>query len=217
MRMKLRNIASGFAVFLAITSLGTGHGQTETGYKKYSNQQFNYSIIVPSAWSLYDLNLSDKHIMLVETNRTTEIKIRAFKSADTDFDKMVSKNSWQLRKIDPLLNKIIETEKIVIRQKTSKLLVFEYRSRRTKILQRTMITKNGDTIYIIECKSPISTFYNFENTFNIALSSFDILQQREQGSKEQSPGNIVPAEPADTIQKKERSEEIPEEKFFELD
>jgi ABC-type uncharacterized transport system auxiliary subunit len=95
--------------------------------------------------------------MLVEKNRTTEIKIRAFKSADTNFDKMVSKNSWQLRKIDPLLNKIIETENIVIRQKTSKLLVFEYRSHRTKILQRTMITKNGDTIYIIECKSPIST------------------------------------------------------------
>lgn len=217
MRMKLRNLLSGFATFFAITSLGVGHVHAENGYKKYRNQQFNYSIIVPASWSLYDLNLNDKHIMLAEKNQSTEIKVRAYRSSETDFDKMVSKNNWRLRKIDPLLNKIIETEKITIRRKTSKLLVFEYSSKRTKILQRTMITKSDDTIYIIECKSPISSFYRFEDTFNIALSSFDVLQRREQENKQQEPANITPSEPSRIIQKKDKSEEIPEEKFFELE
>lgn len=215
--MKLRNLALGLIAFFAITSLGLVHIHAETGYKNYRNQQFNYSIIVPSSWSLYDLNLNDKHVMLVEKNRTTEIKVRAYKTTDSDFDKMVSKNSWQLRKIDPLLNKIIETEKITIRRKTSKLLVFEYRSQRTRILQRTMITKSDDTIYIIECKSPINSFYRFENTFNIALSSFDVLQHRTPDMKKQEPADIVPSQPADTINKKDKSVEIPEEKFFELE
>ena len=207
-------------LFFIITSLGLVHIHAESGYKKYRNQQFNYSIIVPSSWSLYDLNLNDKHIMLVEKNRTTEIKVRAFKSSDTDFDRMVSKNSWQLRKIDPLLNKIIETEKITIRRKTSKLLVFEYRSQRTKILQRTMITKSDDTIYIIECKSPINSFYRFENTFNIALSSFDVLNHRETEMKKQEPqepADIAPPQQSDTINKKDKSVDIPEERFFELE
>jgi hypothetical protein len=137
-----------------------------------------------------------------------------------NIEKLASDNSWQLRHIDPFLNKIIETEKITIRKKTAKLLVFEYRSNRQKILQRTMITRNGEFLYIIECKSPARSFYRNEKIFNIAMSSFSYISGKEEPQNGESAGeqSIDTGKSIEQLEKSaggDKRKSNGDEKFFE--
>ncbi len=106
----------------------------------------------------------------------TGIIVRAFRSSDEDIEKIIHAETWDLKKIDPRLNKILETEKIQIQKNISgKLLLFDYRAKKNNLLQRTLIAINGGIIYIVECKSPINTFYKYEDIFTTALASFKYI------------------------------------------
>lgn len=192
---------------------------SEMGYYKYSNEQFNYTVVIPAYWEMNDLNMEKKHVMLATGKNGTEIKVRAYKTDSPDIAKAASRNSWNLRKIDPMLNRIIETRDTTIRRKTGRLLVFEYRSARGRMLQRTMITKNDDLVYIIECKSPTRFFYRNENIFNVALSSFSFINpsaQEAPAAENDEGGTELKSEaPAESNGKKAKSGK--EENFFDLD
>ena len=153
---------------------------SQTDFFIYKNEKFNYKIIVPKSWKKVDLSLKNKSIMYSSKDKNTEIKVRALRSPDQDIDKATHEAQWDLRNIDPGLNKILETKNIEIKKNVvGKLLVFEYRSNRKNILNRVMVTRNGAITYIIECKSTINKFYQYDNIFTTALSSFSFLSKSE--------------------------------------
>lgn len=153
---------------------------SQTDFFIYKNEKFNYKIIIPKSWKKVDLSLKNKSIMYSSKDKNTEIKVRALRSPDQDIDKATHEAQWDLRNIDPGLNKILETKNIEIKKNVvGKLLVFEYRSNRKNILNRVMVTRNGAITYIIECKSTINKFYQYDNIFTTALSSFSFLSKSE--------------------------------------
>lgn len=157
---------------------------SENGYIIYKNGEYNYEIILPQSWKRAVVTLSKKHIMYADRASHTDIKVRAFRSSADDIEKTVLENKWSLRNIDSRLNEIIETERIEIKKNvTGKLLVFEFRSNKKNLLQRTMITINNGIVYIIECKSPLKTFYEYEDIFTIAMASFNYLNGDEQANR----------------------------------
>jgi hypothetical protein len=160
----------------------------------YKNNDFNYEIMVPASWRLVDLNLKDRHIMYSYPEKSTEIKIKAIRTAEEDVDRIVRNNRWNLSNIDSRLNKILETGKIAIKQNVyGKLLVFEYHERKKTMLQRTLISVNGGIVYIIECKAPVKTFYSNDEIFNTALSSFNVLNPAAgEESSDRSPAKDKP-------------------------
>jgi hypothetical protein len=163
---------------------------SETDFILYKNEKFNYKIIVPRAWKKVDLILKDKSIMYTSKDKNTEIKVRAFRSTDQDIDKITHETQWDLQNIDPKLNKIIETKNIEIKKNVvGKLLVFEYRSNKKNILNRVMITQNDIITYIIECRSTIDRFYQYDNIFTIALSSFSFLDKSADNTSEEKKEN----------------------------
>ncbi|HOS41049.1 MAG TPA: hypothetical protein PLG31_15050 [Spirochaetota bacterium] len=169
----MKRIAS-IAAIIILSAVATG---AHPHYRTYTNSPFNYKIIVPSDWERVVLNLSKKHIMYASKSATIEIKVRAFRGDDVRFDNIVHDERWDLRKIDAHLNSIIETGNITIKKNVKgKLFVFEYTMHRTRMIQRTMITKNADTVYIIECRAPRKTFYTYEKIFTTALGSFANLE-----------------------------------------
>lgn len=175
MKNNMKNsILAVFFLILANSAYG------DVNYIKYINEQYNFKIIIPGSWEKYDLKLEKKCIMYASKDKNTVIKVRAFKSSDKDIEELIHEKKWDLRSIDPRLNKIIETKKIKItKNMAGKILVFEYRSNRNRYLQRVMITKCGNIIYIIECKSPTRCFYKYNKIFNTALSSFSFIQECE--------------------------------------
>ncbi len=148
----------------------------ETKFVTYKNESFNYEIRIPESWHTVDLNLKDRHIMYAYPDKSIEIKVKALRSGEEDMDKIIRNNKWNLRDVDSRLNKIIETGKISIKQNVEgKLLVFEYRAQKNTMLQRTLVTVNGGIVYVIECKSPVKKFYDFDEIFNTALRSFNFM------------------------------------------
>ncbi len=154
-------------------------------YNTYSSDAYNYEIIIPETWKKEELTLSSKHFMYALKDANVEIKVRAFKTKDEDIDKAVHSETWDLRKIDPSLNKIIETEKITIKKNiTGKILLFDYKSKNKNFLQRILISRNDNITYIIECISPREAFYKYEDVFTIALASFKYLSGESKKNSE---------------------------------
>jgi hypothetical protein len=162
------------ALFLILVSFPVTAAGIQFG--TYINKNYNYEIIVPVSWQKEESTISDKHSMYAKLNSNTVINVRAFKSSSEDIERIIHAETWDLKKVDPRLNKIIETEKIQIHKNiTGKLLIFDYRAKNNNLLQRTLITINGGIIYIVECKSPIGTFYKYEDIFTTALASFKYI------------------------------------------
>lgn len=146
-------------------------------YGTYINKNFNYTIVVPKSWPKEESAIADKHTMFAKLSANTGIKIRSFRSSDENIEKIIHSETWDLKKIDPRMNKIIETEKIQIQKNiTGKLLIFEYRAKKSNLLQRTLIAINSGIIYIVECKAPLTTFYKYEDIFTTALASFKYIE-----------------------------------------
>lgn len=153
-------------------------------YGNYINNNYNYEIIIPLSWTKAELTLSNKHFMYATKDANTIIKVKAMKSSDLDIENAVNLNTWDLRKIDPRLNKIIETEKIKVKKNIiGKILIFEYQSRKNNFLQRTLVTINNGIIYIIDCRAPQYSFYKYEDIFTTAIASFKHIGE---GSKTQA-------------------------------
>ena len=204
MNIKTKILLLSTSVLMAFNVYTGIPGLADPWYVKQKCEPFNYEIIVPSRWHIDELTLSKKHIF-ISYHGSAEIKVRAFTADEAGIDETMRKNSWNLRKIDPQLNKIIETEKISVKKNViGKLLVFEYRSRRNRMIQRTMITKNEDTVYIIDCRAPLKSFYGYDRVFNIALSSFSYLSHTSTEYRKADSGKVQVKD-----QEIEESENIP--------
>jgi hypothetical protein len=215
-------------MILLSTNLLIAH-MSDNDYKKYKNTEYNYMIIVPTSWETSAVNSKSRHVLNSIYKNSIEIKVRAFKSSEDDMEEIANKTKWDLRKIDPLLNKIIETENVTIKKNVKgKLLLFEYKSKKRNLLQRTMITLNDNIVYIIECRAPIRKFYRYEKIFNIAFSSFNYINY-EEGSgedeekdesakkdikkKKTDDDDSMDSEPSEPTKEKNKSSE---ENFFEV-
>lgn len=176
-----------------------------TTYETYNNNTFSYKISIPNLWKKEVLDYQDKHSMYVSADSDTSINIIVLKSDKDDLESIIHKKKWDLWKIDPGLNNIIETGRLELNKNLAgKLLIFEYRLNRHSILQRTLVTTNGKYIYIIECKSKVSTFYKYEEIFTSALASFMIT------------GSNNVSNPEENIEEKNETEQT-EEKAAEKD
>ena len=161
------------SIFLFLMILPANAARVQ--YSTYINKNFNYEIIVPKTWKKDESVSADRHSMYTKINISTGIKVRAFKSPD-DIEKIIHAETWDLKKIDPRLNKILETKKIKIQKTiTGKLILFDYRTKNNSLLQRTLVAVNGGIVYIVECKSPVNTFYKYEDIFTTAIASFKYL------------------------------------------
>ncbi|MBN2040754.1 MAG: hypothetical protein JW864_11975 [Spirochaetes bacterium] len=162
--------------FSALIFIAFSYACFGAGYSSYSNETYNYKIFIPDSWKQEELTLPNKHFMYASKDADTEIKVRAFRSSGNTVEKMIHDKTWNLRKIDPGLNKIIETKQIKIKKNISgKLLIFEYNLKKSGFLQRALITQNNGIIYIIECRSPKKSFYKYDDIFTTAFASFKYL------------------------------------------
>ncbi len=202
-------------IFLAATIVSQALLFADPVYQKFKSDKFNYEIVLPQSWEVATIDMTKKHIMNAVKNDTLDIKVRVYKTEESDYDRVVSKKSWDLRRIDPLLSKILETEKIKIKKNVrGKLLIFEYRSKRKKILQRTMISRNGDMIYIVDCKAPLRQFYRYETIFNVALSSFKYLTPSSDDEENKESDDTEEDEDVkDSSKKKSKADD----QFFDLE
>ncbi|MCX8009296.1 MAG: hypothetical protein N3A54_06410 [Patescibacteria group bacterium] len=197
-------------------SLSNIYGDTHGGlYSKHTSEEYKYEILVPAHWSIDEITLPHKHIF-ISFYKDSEIRIRAIVVKDDNAQPILWKRRWNLRGIDPLLQEIIDTGNIRIRKNIcDSLLVFEYRAKQKKMLQRTMICKNGNIIYIVDCKAPTNVFYRHEKHFNVALSSFTVIGKKDNtemsGIDENNKLTPLPSHdsPEKTLQHKSNHQKTP--------
>lgn len=110
-----------------------------------------------------------------------KIRIRAMYEAAPDTVSLIQEKKWELRDIDPSVRIIIDGEPVTLRATVKgTLLVYQYKNAKKKaaVIQRTLISSQGQFVYIMDCIAPTGSFYAYEQIFNIAMGGFLAADQQ---------------------------------------
>lgn len=124
-----------------------------------------FQVEVP-AWDISEMVRSDTHEFICAQSKNVYIKIYKLKNIQSD---VLTAITWKIWDIDPNAH-------FVVRSRTDNggIIVTTYRNKVTSIHRLRIINRN-DTIFIIECSAPETTFYNYEVYFTKVFQSFVVL------------------------------------------
>jgi hypothetical protein len=146
-----------------------------TDFVQYSNKRFNYSFIYPGTWEINEIDLVYRHLLLISLDKYTVIKVTASGADDDEKEKWNSIKEWYSKGTGSRMRLILEKKNFNLNRSTvSRLLVFQYRIGKRKMLTRMTITDTGSSIIVMECSAPIITFYEYDRIFNAVLRSIKI-------------------------------------------
>jgi hypothetical protein len=169
--MKTKITTLFFLLLFAITL------QADESFIDYSNKEFKYKAFLPAGWTKSEFDLKYKHIIKLKKGKNTEIKITATGFSDDEIYKWDNWRSWYTDKIGRNIWVITETDKFLQEKDiTGRLIVFQYDGDCGKILQRILVSKTKDYIYVIECRSPVNLFKNYTDTFNAVMGSIKTIE-----------------------------------------
>jgi hypothetical protein len=159
-------------LILIISLLFTISLKADESYIDYTNQTFKFKAYIPVGWTKSEFDLKYKHVIKLKKGKTTEITITATEYSKDELDKWNNWRLWYTDKIGKNIWVITETENSHQEKNlTGKLIVFQYDAGCGKILQRILISKTNNFIYVVECRSPLNLFKNYTDTFNTVMGS----------------------------------------------
>jgi hypothetical protein len=130
-----------------------------TDFVQYNNSRFNYSFLYPGTWEKNEIDLVYRHLLTISLDNYTEIKVTASGADDEEKEKWHSIKEWYSKGMGTRMRLILEKKKFKLNRSTvSRLLVFQYRVGKRKMLKRMTITETGNSIVVMECSAPIKTF-----------------------------------------------------------
>ena len=144
-------------------------------FQIHVDNNYKYSIMIPGNWEKKILDLEYKRVIILNDGRNTEIKITVSGIEDHEFDKWDNWREWYIKGIGSNLRVILEKNRLNLDTNIKgKLLVFQYYSNGVKFLQRVLVNRFKKNQLVIECKSPVRTFYSYDRTFNIVMNSLQL-------------------------------------------
>ncbi|MBP7736857.1 MAG: hypothetical protein KA369_12850 [Spirochaetes bacterium] len=142
--------------------------------KRYADGVYRYSIAAPRDWKRSYHEDGDRHLMTLKRGALpgAEIAVTAYRAGDGD---ALTWDGWKKKQSRGVaFRKIIETKAMAGGgDVTVKMFVFDYPFRGTRVLQRTMISKFGDTFLAVECRAPLGLFGKYTDLFNEVMASVD--------------------------------------------
>ncbi|MCP4130370.1 MAG: hypothetical protein GY754_05265 [bacterium] len=179
--------------------LWTTHIGADEEFSRYRDSRHNFSILIPRIWTKAKVDLKYKQILVLSRRDRSEIKITATKPDPKEKEKWKNWKKWYTKGIGRRLSEIIETKAITINKNiTGKLLIFEYVSRGRRVLQKILLARFNETLLVIECSSPIKSFYKHDETFNIVMGSLmigtddSVIIKKTIEEEEEQPDDMSP-------------------------
>jgi hypothetical protein len=143
---------------------------------RYHDSVYHYSICAPNDWKKTFKKDGDRHYLTFRrgSSAVTEISVTASPVGGEDIPDGSDWKKWHSGRISSGFRKITETKELVSDDTIRvKLVLFDYYSRGVRILQRTMLSRYGDTQMVIECRAPLHSFGTYTEIFNMVMSSVD--------------------------------------------
>ncbi len=173
---------------------------------RYADTVFNYSVCLPRGWKKTYEDAGDRHYLALRPVRAAGVDITVTASR-FDGDGKLDLDAWRkgrARAIGGRVLKIIETREMAAGSGiTVKYFVFDYYFRGTRMLQRTMLSKYGDRLLVIECRAPLGSFARHTDSFNLVMSGVDYTGTMTADAMEtlEVKKTIVPKKEKDVMRK----------------
>ncbi len=143
---------------------------------RYVDSDYQYSICAPDNWKNTYKKDGDRHYMTFRHGRSaaTEISVTASPVVGEEIPEGNDWKTWHSRSAGSGFRKIIETKELVFDGSIRvKVVLFDYYSRGVRMLQRTMLSRYGNSQVVIECRAPLRYFGTSTDIFNMVMSSVD--------------------------------------------
>ena len=166
----MKNYTRNIIFFIALITALPLFADSE--FVRLHNSRYGLSFLVPSEWRLSRADLDYKSVYIIRRNKNTDITLKLSDYSDVEMKKWESWKEWYLDGIGRKLTEIIEEKDIPIDKGiTGRIIVFEYYSGRIKFLQRIMLARFNNTLLVIECRAPFSSYHKYAETFTAVMSS----------------------------------------------
>ncbi len=168
---KLRLAVKAALVVTIFASLAGAGGGDE--YIRYTDSQFSYRLKLPEEWKRSVQDRDYTHVLTLRRGDRADITVTATSFDDKEKIKWEQWKNWYAKGIGSPVSSVIETRELPVGGTMYKIMVFEYVYRGRRMLQRTMLAKNGGRILVIECRAPIRYYSEYIDVFNKVMSSVD--------------------------------------------
>ena len=169
MTSKLFTAARAALIISILATFSGAGGKNE--YERYADSRFSYRLYVPAGWTRTARDLDYKHVLTLRRGDRADIAVTATTLDGEEKGKWEQWKTWAARGNGGRLRPIIETGEFTAGGTTFKIMVFEYTFRGRRVLQRTMLAKNGERLLAVECRSPIRFFSGYTEVFNKVMAS----------------------------------------------
>jgi len=169
----LKILKKTYIIFLLILLGGlNAYSYYSDNFVRCSDSEFKYSLLVPENWKRVNYNLQYKHILLLEKDPYTTIKVTASKALQKEKEKWKNWSDWYIQGMGYDLKEIIDTNSLQDENNlVQKILIFEYTYRQKKIMQKVYLCELNDMMVAIECRTRKNFFYQLNKTFNTVIHS----------------------------------------------
>lgn len=142
---------------------------------RYMDQTYRYSVCVPDKWSKSYREGDAVNVLRLSRSDGAKITVSASRYEGENRIKWENPRRWHARTVGAGYLKVIESKEIETGGDVAiRIHVVDYRSRRGKMLQRTMLMKYGDSLLSVECRAPLKIFARHTEKFDAVMSSVDV-------------------------------------------
>ncbi len=164
------------ATFCLGLLLIAGSGPASDPYRAFTDREYGFTIKVPASWKTEQVDLGYRRLIICSKSRSTDIVISASRQNLEDIEKWDNWEKWYTSGRNFSIRRIIESKNVLLEKNmVGKILLFEYGPGGSRILQRVLISKFSDTLIIVECRAPVSTYYRYSDTFTTVMGSLSQL------------------------------------------
>jgi len=142
------------------------------GYSSEELKRFGFTLLTPDAWKKYSYDLGYKRIIHFRKKGYVRIKITAVTNTPDERNKWSQWKKWYIKGIGRSLMKIAESDMETFDSGlTGKVILFQYKIKRTKIIQKILYITTEKSLLIIECRAPVYSYKKYSEIFNTVTLS----------------------------------------------
>jgi hypothetical protein len=149
-------------------------------YIRHADEEFHYSINIPSDWKKSVKDLGNGRILFLEYGKDIDITVSATRLNYEEQARWETWHEWYVKEFGSGPLRIIKTKELDVGNGAlCKFLVFEYTRHGEKFLHRALMMMRDDSVLLIACRAPTRHFSRHIDVFDAVMSSVDFFEGAE--------------------------------------
>lgn len=181
----MRLLLPAATAMLLLLPLTLSGAEKKPSFRTLTNTQHGFRLLVPADWRERNADLKHRRISIFTHGPATEIVVTAIDPDREDIRQWDDIQSWYIKGIGRSMVTIMESKSITLsRDIVARIVLFEFSLRGSRVLQRVLIARYGETLLVIECRAPVRHFSRYASIFDQVMGSVSLIASLPKDDKD---------------------------------